>query len=202
MIVPYRADKESINMDWLQQLNLQRVHGLTLDLHLHTSTYLIFSSLHSSFQCTHTRSFNFLFLLKGQLCTFMVGIFITFKKKTSMFTVWGRYAHSDRQSTEACLYVIRKSNIMFRAVPWLDDTHDWDGGTRRGCPQGWSVGKTKLTRNRKIDRGVGGPARNLFPEKNWHFKSKEAKIIAFRCNLNIRMCFFWEIKDVKRCLPT
>ena len=33
-------------------------------------------------------------------------------KKTSMFTVLCRHAHSDWQSTEAFLYVIGKSNIM------------------------------------------------------------------------------------------
>jgi len=47
----------------------------------------------------------------------MVGIFITFKKKTSMFTVWGRHAHSDRQSTEACLYV--NESLILCSGPYL-----------------------------------------------------------------------------------
>ena len=46
---------------------------------------------------------------------FYVCIFIISQKKTTMFTVWCRHAHSDWQITEVFLYVIRKSNIMF---PW------------------------------------------------------------------------------------
>ena len=45
----------------------------------------------------------------------LVGIFNILKKKTTMFTVWCRHAHSDWQSTKACLYVVGKSNIM---LPW------------------------------------------------------------------------------------
>ena len=39
------------------------------------------------------------------------------------------------------------------------------GGTRRGCPQGYNLGKMKFNRNIKIDRGVGDLPRNLLVEK-------------------------------------
>ena len=43
---------------------------------------------------------------------FWVGIFIIFKKNTTMFTVLCTHGHSDWQSTDSFLYVIGKSNIM------------------------------------------------------------------------------------------
>ena len=39
------------------------------------------------------------------------------------------------------------------------------------------MGKTKFTRNRKIDRGVGGPARNLFPKKTDILKARKLKLL-------------------------
>ena len=43
---------------------------------------------------------------------FLVGIFIIFKKKITMFTVWCRHTPSDWQSIEAFVYVIGESNII------------------------------------------------------------------------------------------
>ena len=45
---------------------------------------------------------------------FLVGIYMIFKKKTTMNTVYCRHAHSDWQSTETVLYVKGKSNIMLK----------------------------------------------------------------------------------------
>ena len=70
--------------------------------------------------------------LKGQLCTFawVLSLFVQvfsllLTKKTTIFTVLCRHAHSDWQSTEAFLYVIRKSNIMQTLSLTLKTKHNF-----------------------------------------------------------------------------
>ena len=72
--------------------------------------YSLFSSIYCYFLCLRLRD-NSEHL---HVCSpFLIGNFINFVKKTTMFTEWCRHAHSYWQSTvNAFLYVLGKSNSM------------------------------------------------------------------------------------------